>query len=119
MRALARVYIAVSLLGAVHAVRRGRPARFAGLRFPGTPFAHALTVGTPLSAPPAMLAALTIAVRKNHVGATRMLSFLFLVGILAEPDSWAALRQPKADPSATGWTVLDAALPIALFTKAR
>lgn len=119
VRALAKVYLLVSLLGAVHAVRRGRPARFAGLHFPGTPLAHALTIGTPLSAPPAMLAALLFAVRSRRRGATCLLALLFFLGIIAEPDSLAALRKPTSDPLATGCAALDTALPIALLVTAR
>jgi hypothetical protein len=119
VRAFAKLYIIVSVVGAVHAVRRGRPARFAGLSFPGTPLAHALTVGTPLSAPPPMLLALAAAVRNDRRRPTRLLALLLLVGIMAEPDSWAALRGPTADPQATACTALEVALPIALLVAGR
>ncbi|MEK7425065.1 MAG: hypothetical protein AAB131_14640 [Actinomycetota bacterium] len=112
-------YLVVSVAGAVHAVRRGRPARFAGLRFPGTPGAHALTIGTPLSAPPAMLIGLFVAARRQRGDVLKILSVLFVVGVAAEPDTLAALRHPSADPLSTGCTVLELVLPMAMLARLR
>ena len=65
------------------------------------------------------LMALAVAVRNNHRGPTRLLSMLFLIGIMAEPDTLAALRKPTADPLATAFAALDVAIPIALLVAAR
>ena len=119
MRALARAYLAVSLLGALHAIRRHLPARPVGWQFPGTPRAQALTIGTPLSAPPAMLVALLVAIRMGHRDAIRLLSLLFLLGIVAEADTPTTLRAPFADPFTTGCTALEIVLPIAMLVDSR
>lgn len=119
MSLLVKGYVAVSVVGAVHAVRRGRPARFAGLRFPGTPGAHALTIGTPLSAPPAMLVGLLLAARRQRGDVIKILSVLFLLGVAAEPDTRAALRHPSADPLSTGCSVLELMLPVAMLVDFR
>ena len=112
-------YLAVAVVGAVHAVRRERPARFAGIDLPGTPAQQALTVGTPLSAPPLMLAALLVASRRGRNDIVRMLAMLFIVGIAGEVDTWSALRQPTADLLATACVVLNAALPAAMVWRSR
>lgn len=61
MQSLARCYVAVCVVGAIHAVRRGRHARFLHVQLPGTPIQHALTIGSPLSASPIMQVALLAA----------------------------------------------------------
>jgi hypothetical protein len=117
MRFLVRSIVAVSVVGALHCITGGRPARFAGIRLPGTAAQHALTIGTPLSAPPLMLVALVIAARRGRVDAVRLLSAIFIVGILGEPDTWAALRRPSGDPLGTACAGLYIALPGALIAR--
>ncbi len=82
-------YVAVAVVGTVHAVRRERPARFGGIELPGTPAQQALSVGTPL------------------------------VGIAGEVDTWCALRKPTAELLATVCVVLDATLPAAFVWGSR
>lgn len=115
MRLLTRLYVIVSLVGAVRAVQRDRPCRFAGLTFPGTPAQHAVTVGTPMSAPPLMLVALVLAARRRRVRWLRILAAMFLVGSLAELDTLPTLRNPTDDPVSTACTALELALPAALL----
>jgi hypothetical protein len=117
MRALVTSYVAVSVVGAVHAVRRGSTARFAGVRLPGTPRTHALTIGSPLSAPPVLLIALVVAARQRRSDAINVLSGLFLIGIAGEADTWATVRRPSADPVRTVCAGLAAALPIAMLYR--
>ncbi len=112
-------YLAVAVVGAVHAVRLERPVRFAGINLPGTPSQQALTVGTPLSAPPVLLAALLVSSRRGRNDIVRMLAMLFIVGIAGEVDTWSALRKPTADLLATACVVLNAALPAAMVWKSR
>ncbi len=119
MRALVTAYLAGSVVGAVHSVRRRRHARFAGLQFPGTPFAHAVTIGSPLSAPPAILITLVVAERTGRSGLVKALSALFLIGIAAEADTLATLRHPSKDPLSTTCVVLDVALPAAMLVAVR
>src|SRR5262245_2252134 len=116
VRALATAYIGVSVVGAVHSLRRKRLARFLGMQLPGPPVAQALTIGTPLSAPPVMLVALALAAHRRHDTALLMLSAMFLFGIVGEPDTYSTLRRPGVDPVGTTWTVLEAALPAAMLT---
>ena len=115
MRTLARLYLAVSVIGAVRAVQRQRLCRFAGLSFPGTPAQQALTVGTPMSAPPLMLAALAVCVRRRRVKWVRMLAAAFFVGSIGELDTLKTLRNPTADPVSTVCTALELAVPAALL----
>lgn len=117
MRFLVRSILAVSLLGAVAAVGRQRKARFAGIRFPGSPVAQALTVGTAMSAPPVMLGALVISARRGRTDLVRLLSALFLMGILGEPDTWSVVRRPRSDRLATACVALEIALPGALLRE--
>jgi len=119
MRTLARFYVALCVVGATHAVSIGRPCRFAGLHYPGSPAQHAITVGTPLSAPPFMLLALLIAARRDRPDVTRALAMMFLVGIAAEVDTWATLRRPTSDPISTMCVALDIALPATMLGAAR
>lgn len=120
MRLLAGSYVAVSVVGAIHACRQGRTARFAGVRLPGTAVQHALTIGSPLSAPPILHVAMLRVVQGDHAEARlrtwmRRLGALFLVGIAGEPDSWSALRRPADDPLSAVCVLLDVALPVAMI----
>ena len=115
MRLLSALTIAVSAVGAAHAIERGQTARMFGIRLPGTATAHAATIGTALSAPPGMLVALVFADRQNRQHITRALALLFFFGILAETDTWAALRRPGDDPTATFVVAAEIALPLALL----
>ena len=115
MRLLSALTIAVSTVGAAHAIERGQTARMFGIRLPGTAPTHAATIGTALSAPPGMLAALVVADRTNRPGITRVLALMFLFGILAEADTWTALRRPHEDPMATFVVAAEIALPLALL----
>ena len=107
-------YLAVAVVGAVHAVRLERPVRFAGINLPGTPSQQALTVGTPLSAPPVLLAALLVSSRRGRNDIVRMLAMLFLLGIAGEVDTWTTLRNPTVDLLATTCVLLDVVLPAAM-----
>jgi hypothetical protein len=115
MRLLSALTIAVSGVGAAHAIERGRTARMFGIRLPGTAAWHAATIGTALSAPPAMLATLVFAERTNRQRIIRVLAVLFFFGILSETDTWTALRRPGDDPTATIIVVAEIALPLALL----
>lgn len=117
MRLLVRSILAVSLVGALAALDRQRMARFVGIRLPGSPVAQALTVGTSMSAPPVMLGALVISARSGRTDIVRLLSALFLVGILGEPDTWSVVRRPRSDPLATACVALEILLPVALLQK--
>ena len=119
MRSLETSYLAVAIVGAVHAVARDRPARFAGVTLPGTPRQQALTVGTPLSAPPLMLAALVVAGRCDRNDIVRRLAILFIVGMVGEVDTWTTLRKPTADLVTTACVVLDVALPAAMMRRSQ
>lgn len=119
MRTLARLYVVVSIVGGARAVQRRRPCRFAGLDFPGTPAQQALTVGTPMSAPPLMLVALIVAVRGRRIRWVRCLAAMFLVGSVAERDTLPTLRNPADDPVSTACTALELALPAALLVARR
>jgi len=114
VRGAAWTTVAVSAVGAVHAVRRNRPARFAAIHLPGSPAAHACTIGSPLSAPPLMLAALVGSAASERAGVVRLLSAGFLIGILGEVDTWSVVRRPASDPVAAaciaGYLVLPAVM---------
>ncbi len=117
MRFLVRSLLAVNLVGAVTAVSRQRGARFAGIRLPGSPIAHALTVGTSMSAPPAILGVLVISARRGRIDIVRLISALFLVGIMGEPDTWSVVRRPRSDRLATACVALEFLLPAALLRQ--
>jgi hypothetical protein len=115
MRALARSYLAVSVVGAALAVRRDRPARLFGLRYPGTVVQQAFTIGTAASPPPCMLALLWWADRRENASLLRLLAAGYLVGVFGEPDTTRALRRAAADPLGAAVAVLQIALPAALL----
>ncbi len=115
MRILVKLYVAVSLIGAVHSIRRGKPARLFGLHFPGSVAAQALTIGTAISAPPTMLAALLVAESRGRRDIVRILSMMFICGVLGEADTPTALRRPRADPLGTACVALEVLLPAAIF----
>jgi hypothetical protein len=119
VRALVTAYLAGSVVGAVHSVRTGRHARFAGVRLPGSPAAHALTIGSPLSAPPVMLLALVIAQRSRRYDVIAALSVLFMIGIAAEADTAPTLSHPRQDRLRTACVALDLVLPAAMLLAAR
>ena len=119
MRWCVRSILAVSVIGAVYSVRRDRCARFAGISVPGTAAQHALTIGSPLSAPPLMLIALIAAARRGRTDAVRLLSAMLVFGILGEVDTWTTLRRPGLDPVGTACVVLDVVLPVALLVETR
>ena len=118
VRLLATSYIAVSAVGAIHSLRRRRPARLLGVGLPGPPIAQAISIGTPLSAPPAMLVALAIAADRRRDRALLALSAMFLLGITGEPDTYRAIRRPRADPIATVCVALAVAIPAAMALTA-
>jgi hypothetical protein len=118
VRLLATAYIGFNVVGAVRSLRRGRPARFLGVQLPGPPVAKALTIGTPLSAPPAMLIALAVAAHSRRDDIVLVLSAMFIVGIVGEPDTYRALRRPVVDPISSTCAALDAALPAAMAASA-
>jgi hypothetical protein len=118
VRVLAIAYVGVSVVGAVHSLRRGREARFLGVQLPGPAVAKALSIGTPLSAPPAMLAALALAACRRRDDALFVLGAMFLVGILGEPDTYRAVRRPTADPLGSMCAALEAAVPTAIVVSA-
>jgi hypothetical protein len=117
VRFLVRSILAVSLIGALAAIGRRREARFAGIRLPGSPVAQALTIGTAMSAPPIMLAGLVISARGGRNDIVRLLSAIFLVGILGEPDTWSVVRRPRSDRLATACVILEIVLPAALLRE--
>lgn len=117
MKTLAFSILGVSAVGAVRATQRGRPCRFLGIPFPGAPWQHALTVGSPMSAPPIMLATLVVAVRRGRSDIVGLLSTVFIAGILSEPDTWATFRRPRFDPVSTVCVALEIVLPAALLRK--
>jgi hypothetical protein len=119
VRALVSAYLAGSVVGAVHSVRSGRHARFAGLPFPGSPGVQALTIGTPLSAPPAMLLALVVARWRDRSDLVRALAVLFLIGIAAEADTMPTLLHPREDRLRTACVALDVAVPAVMLVAAR
>jgi hypothetical protein len=118
MRFWARSIVAVSAVGAGRAIQRDRPCRFLGIPFPGTPLQHALTVGSPMSAPPVMLGALLVGAQRGRHDVVGLLSALFIVGILSEPDTWEALRRPRSDPPSTVCVAAEIALPTLLLAEA-
>jgi hypothetical protein len=118
VRLLATSYIAVSVLGAIHSLRRGRVARFLGMQLQGPPVVQALTIGTPLSAPPAMLIALALAAHRHRNTAVATVSAIFLLGVVGEPDTYEAVRRPTADPIGSTCAVLELALPAAMVCSA-
>lgn len=109
---------AVSVVGAVESIRLDRPGRFVGLPFPGNPLVHALTIGTPLSPPPVMLALLAVAVRERWTVVIRILSVVFLAGIVGEADTPGTVLHPSAHPVNTCCVVLLVVLPVAMFWAA-
>src|SRR5215471_4707134 len=108
--------LVVSAVGAVHAIRRGRTCRFLAIPVPGTAVQHALTIGTPLSAPPIMLAGLATAARQGRTDVVRLLGAAFLLGILGEVDTWTTLRRPSADAFGTACVAAYVVLPAVLTT---
>lgn len=116
MKFWVRSIVAVNGLGAVRAIQRDRPCRFLGIPFPGTPLQHAMTVGSPMSAPPLMLGALLVGAQRGRHDVVGLLSAMFLVGILSEPDTWETLRQPRSDPLSTVCAASEIALPTLLLT---
>ena len=116
---LAIGYVAISVIGAVHAVRHARPARFGGLRLPGTALTHAMTVGTPLSAHPAMLCMFVFATWRQRSAVVGALCILALVGIAGEPDTWSLVRHRPDDAVSAACVALEAALPIAMLLENR
>ena len=119
MRATSTAYVVASVVGAAHSVRGGRTARFGGVRLPGSPLLHALTIGTPLSAPPVMVAAMVWAERRDRPDVTRALAALFVVGILGEVDTWSTLAHPRRSPFTTALVALDLILTISIQAEAR
>ena len=124
MRFSAGSYVAVSVAGAIHAVRRSRHARFLGIQLPGTPLQHAMTIGSPLSAPPAMQVALLAAVRPTVPQPVRhrwvrWLAVMFLVGIVGEVDTRTTLLHPTGDRFAAVVLLLEVVLPVSLLWSAR
>lgn len=115
MRLAVRSIIAVSIVGAVNSIRQHRSANFAGIRLPGTASQHALTIGSPLSAPPLMLVALTVASRRERRDVVRLLAATMVIGVIGEADTWTTIRRPRTDPIATACVVLDIVLPAALI----
>ncbi len=96
-------------------VQRRRAARFAGVTLPGPPLVQALTIGTPLSAPPALLVALALAELRSDRRWRHALAIVFAVGVLGEPDSWRALAHPRDQPATTFLVALDLAMPLAML----
>jgi len=119
MRLVVRSILAVSFVGAAHSVLQNRPARFAGIRLPGTAAQHALTIGTPLSAPPLMLVALTVACRRERHDVVRLLAATLVIGIFGEADTWTTIRKPRTDPLGMTCVALGVVLPTSLIWKAR
>ena len=109
------MYVAVSGVGAWHSLRRRRIARVFGIQLAGSPLAQALTLGTPLSAPPVMLIALILAEHREREDVIAVLAPLFLLGLLGEADTMHTVRGPTADPMSTICVVLEAALPLAML----
>ena len=92
---------------------------FGGINVPGTAAQHALTIGSPLSAPPLMLIALIAASRRGRTDAVRLLAGMLIFGILGEVDTWTTLRRPGLDPVGTACVALDVVLPVALLVETR
>jgi len=42
---------------------------------------------------------------------------MFILGILSEPDTWATLRHPPADPVSTACVTLEIPLPAMLLRE--
>jgi hypothetical protein len=118
VRAAAWATVAISGVGAAHSVRRNRTARFLAVPVPGSPAVHACTIGSPLSAPPLMLAALVAAATRERAGVVRLLSAGFLVGILGEVDTWSVVRRPTSDPVAAACVAGYLALPAVMLVSA-
>ena len=115
MQVLVWSTVAVGLIGAIHAVGQGRKARFAGIQLGGTAAQQALTIGSPLSAPPLMLVAFVVSAYQGRIDVVRILSTVFIVGILGEVDTWTTLRRPGSDPLSAVCVLADLALPIAVI----
>lgn len=119
MRSLVKCYLTLNVVGAILSVHGRRSPRVFGFRLPGTPTAHALTIGSPLSAPPLMLMALIVAERRRRFDMVAALGAIFVCGVACEADTVAALRDPRADPLVTALVALELAVPAALFVRAR
>lgn len=65
-----------------------------------------------------MLAALAWSAWRGNRQRVQVLGALFLMGILGEPDTWATVQRPFADPLRTTVTLLDVALPAAMLVRA-
>jgi hypothetical protein len=117
MRALVWSYTAIGAAGATQCIRRGRPARFAGIPLPGSAKQHAVSIGTPLSPPPFMSVALLAALRADRNEAIRILAVVFTVGLLGEPHTWATLRRPGRDPIDTLCVLLGPRCPPQCFVR--
>ncbi|MEO6570291.1 MAG: hypothetical protein ABIO83_01970 [Ilumatobacteraceae bacterium] len=107
-------YAMIGATGAVQAVRRDLPARFGGLRWPGTPIIQALSTGTALSAPPALLVAAIIDDCRSRRW-SRLLAMGFLVGAAGECDTYRTLRHPRRDPATTIISAANLSLPAAML----
>lgn len=119
MRSLLKSYLVLNVVGAALSVQRRRSPRLFGIRLPGTPLIHALTIGSPMSAPPLMLMALIVAERRRRLDVVAAISAMFVCGIAGEADTVAALRRPRADPVVTALVVLELVVPGSLFVVAR
>jgi hypothetical protein len=109
------VYAGIASLATALAIRDRHPARLLGFDVPGSVVQQALTVGTGIS-PPAALIAVSAAVPEEQ-RLRKLLASLFLAGALAEPVTWRALRRPIDDPLLTAAVVANVVLPIADLTR--
>ena len=119
MRSLIKCYLVLNVIGAGLSLQRSRSPRLFGVQLPGTPLVHALTIGSPLSAPPLMLMVLIVADRRRRLDVVAALGAMFVCGIACEADTVSALRRPRADPLVTALVALELAVPAALFIRAR
>jgi hypothetical protein len=71
-----------------------------------------------MSAPPATLGALHVGAQRGRHDVVGLLSAMFIAGILSEPDTWEALRRPRADPLSTVCVASEIALPTLLLADA-
>lgn len=107
-------YAITGVAGAVHAVRRDLPARFCGLRWPGTPVIQAVSIGTALSAPPALLVAAIVDIGRSRRW-SRLLAVGFLIGAVGERDTYRTLRHPRRNLATTMISAANLALPAAML----
>lgn len=107
-------YAITGVIGAVHAVRRDLVARFGGWRWPGTPIVQAVSIGTALSAPPALLVAAIVDLCRPQRW-RRWLAVGFLIGAAGERDTYRTLRHPSRHPLATMITATNLSLPAAML----